>query len=57
MGQLRTPLDVELLKGLRTIVERLENLRISEPDGEGTSYLERGIRNKIMEIESSCRKD
>lgn len=53
MGRMRTPLDAELLKGLRRIVERLEDLRISEPDDEGTSCLERGIRDKIMEIESS----
>ena len=45
MGRIRTPLDAELLKGLRRIVERLEDLRVLEPDDESTSYLERGIRS------------
>ena len=53
MGRLRTPLDAELLKGLRGIVERLEDLRISEPDNSATFNLQRGIRAKIKEIESS----
>jgi hypothetical protein len=53
MGRLRTPLDVDLLKGLRRILEHLTKLRMSEPDDKTTSDLQRGIRNKIAEIESS----
>jgi hypothetical protein len=53
MGRIRTPLEAELLKGLRVIVERLEDLRMSQPDDKATSDLPRGIRDKITEIESS----
>ena len=53
MGRIRTPLDAELLKGLRGILERLNRLRMSEPDDEATTDLERSIREKITEIESN----
>jgi hypothetical protein len=53
MGRLRTPFDAELLKALRRILEHLNKLRMSEPDDEVTSDLQRGIRDKITEIESS----
>ena len=53
MGRIRTPFDSELLKALRRILERLNKLRMSEPDDEVTSKLQSGIRDKITEIESS----
>jgi hypothetical protein len=53
MGRIRTPFDSELLKALRRILERLNELRMSEPDDEVTSKLQSGIRDKITEIESS----
>jgi hypothetical protein len=53
MGRLRTPFDAELLKALRRILEHLNKLRMSEPDDEVTSDLQRSIRDKITEIESS----
>lgn len=53
MTRIRTPLDAELLKGLKRILERLRTLRTSEPHDE-TSALRLGIHNKIAEIESSA---
>lgn len=51
MREPRTHLDAELLTALRELLERLNRLRMSEPDDEAASDLQRGIRDRITEIE------
>jgi hypothetical protein len=57
MPRIRTPLDAELLKGLKRIVESLKKLRMLEADNQASSDCQRGISDAITEIESSINRN
>ena len=48
----RIPLTIELLAALRTTLEHLDNLRMSDPNDKSVSDLKLSISDKIAEIEA-----
>jgi hypothetical protein len=53
MNRLRARQDGELLTALKRLLKRLNIFRMSEPHDKAAAECERGIRNKIEEIEQS----